>query len=292
MESGMRRVTFFKFSPGGNTTILLRDENFSPRERAAIAAEVLHPLHLHAEQAGFVDLEARRLDMAGGEFCLNATRALGALLALREWEARPVPERPPHLRWRGIARVSGMPAPMALDVASDDVAGGETDAAVVLDLPLALPCERVAPGVILVRLPGISHLLLDGKQHPLPEDWQSASAVWRRRYDLDREPAAGCVWWHEADGLLHADPVVRVAEPYSLCRESSCGSGTLALALARRAGLLSVTALSDSGVELRVMQPSGLPLGVSLHAGDGLRARVGGPVRLLARGEVYARCGA
>lgn len=284
----MRRTTFFKLSPGGNTTLLLVDENFLPRERAAIAAEVLDPLHLHAEQVGFVDLKAPRLEMAGGEFCLNATRALGALLGLTAWEARPAPERPAALRWRGTARVSGMPVPALLEVSGDAARIPETDAAVFLDLPSSVPCEAVAPGAVLVRLPGIVHLLLDRTRHPFPDDWQAACALWRRRFDLEKEPAAGCVWWHAAGDVLHADPVVRVKEPYSLCRETSCGSGALALALARETVLKSARSCDEQ--ELRVMQPSGVPLRVRLsREGNLLRARVGGPVRLLARGDVFTR---
>lgn len=284
----MRRMTFFKLSPGGNTTLLLLDENFSPQERTAIAAEVLDPLHLHAEQVGFVDLTIPRLEMAGGEFCLNATRALGALLGLTAWEARPALERLAALRWRGTARVSGMPAPALLEVSGDAACIPEVDTAVFLDLPSSVPCETVAPGATLVRLPGIVHLLLDRTQHPFPDDWRAASAQWRRRFDLEKEPAAGCVWWHAAGDVLHADPVVRVNEPYSLCRETSCGSGALALALARENILKSSRPCDER--ELRIMQPSGLPLRVRLsREGNLLRARVGGPVRLLARGDVFTR---
>ena len=172
----MRRTTFFKFSPGGNTTLLLVDKNFSPQERAAIAAEVLAPLHLHAEQAGFVDLTIPRLEMAGGEFCLNATRTLGALLALADWEARPAPERPTAVSWRGAAQVSGMPAPVLLEISGDAARLPEVDAAVFLDLPSSVSCETVAPGATLVRLPGIVHLLLDKVRHPFPDDWRAASS--------------------------------------------------------------------------------------------------------------------
>ncbi len=284
----MRRTTFFKFSPGGNTTVLLLDKNFSPQERAAIAAEVLAPLHLHAEQAGFVDLAIPRLEMAGGEFCLNATRTLGALLALADWEARPAPERPAAVSWRGAAQVSGMPAPVLLEISGDAARLPEVDAAVFLDLPSSVSCETVAPGATLVRLPGIVHLLLDKVRHPFPDDWRAASASWRRRFDLETEPAAGCVWWHATGDVLHADPVVWVGKPYSLCRETSCGSGALALALAHRAA--SAASGPRGGRELHVMQPSGLPLRVRLSRdGDVLRARVGGPVRLLARGDVFTQ---
>ncbi len=71
------------FSPCGNTTILVRESSLSPADRARVAAEIIAPGHLEAEQAGYVDTAAPvpRLDMMGGEFCVNATRAFAALLA-------------------------------------------------------------------------------------------------------------------------------------------------------------------------------------------------------------------
>ena len=79
----MRVLPFTKYSPCGNTTILVRESSLSPADRARVAAEIIAPGHLEAEQAGYVDTAAPvpRLDMMGGEFCVNATRAFAALLA-------------------------------------------------------------------------------------------------------------------------------------------------------------------------------------------------------------------
>lgn len=75
---------FHKFSPGGNTTILVTDPVPAPL-RAAVAAELMGERHVHAEQVGFVTLAGvcPRIDMMGGEFCGNACRSLAALLALK-----------------------------------------------------------------------------------------------------------------------------------------------------------------------------------------------------------------
>ena len=79
----MRVLPFTKYSPCGNTTILVRESSLSPADRARVAAEIIAPGHLEAEQAGYVDTAAPvpRLDMMGGEFCVNATRAFAALLS-------------------------------------------------------------------------------------------------------------------------------------------------------------------------------------------------------------------
>lgn len=98
----MRVLPFTKYSPCGNTTILVREASLSPADRARVAAEIIAPGHLEAEQAGYVDTAAPvpRLDMMGGEFCVNATRAFAALLA-EEGKLSPGKRR----AWRDRERI-------------------------------------------------------------------------------------------------------------------------------------------------------------------------------------------
>ena len=92
-------VHFVKASPCRNTTALLEGD-VAPEECAAIARLAMDSDYLAAEQAGFLakPKEARsvlRLEMAGGEFCGNATLALAALAVKRglaaEGEGRKCP---------------------------------------------------------------------------------------------------------------------------------------------------------------------------------------------------------
>lgn len=307
----MRSLPFFKLSPGGNPTLLFV-AHLGVEEQALVATECLKALHIDAEQAGFVHPYEARLRMAGGEFCLNATRCLGLVLALQgRLPALPAKDRLPVLpakdantvipdQWRGNAYTSGIAHPVTLHV---ETCGDTYDCTV--ELPLPTPhfsqsssslCSDVEPGVVLVRLPGISHLLIDATRHPFPHDWRRASAAWRSRYELDTEDAAGCVWWkaHEAAQTVKVssaspplpcwscEPVVAVRHPHTVCHESACGSGSLALALSlARHGLLPQGAAS-------IIQPSTMPIRVCLEENsDGLFARVGGPVRLVAQGQAY-----
>ena len=77
----MPALTFSKWSPGGNTTLLFPDAGQRPAEQARLASLALDSSMLGGEQAGFVNLSQHKLRMAGGEFCVNASRAVGALLA-------------------------------------------------------------------------------------------------------------------------------------------------------------------------------------------------------------------
>ena len=142
----MRVLPFTKYSPCGNTTILVRESSLSPADRARVAAEIIAPGHLEAEQAGYVDTAAPvpRLDMMGGEFCVNATRAFAALLAE---EGKLSPESG---GLGGIVSVSGMPERLRVRVRR--LAAHRFESSVLLDLPQAPPLENVAPGMYLVRV--------------------------------------------------------------------------------------------------------------------------------------------
>lgn len=277
----MRGLPFAKISPGGNATILLAAPDMAPRLRTLAAKEVLSPHHLGAEQAGFVDMDARSLEMAGGEFCVNATRAFAFLLALEgrlEAFSCDSPGKPARRR-QGQVRVSGMPDAVAVSVTRTSKGW---NAAARFDLPESPDCRREAPDVVVVSLPGITHILVESEE--FPKDWERSSARLRREYALEECAAAGCVWWRRRGGVLDMDPVVWVRDPATLHYESACGSGALALALALRAR-------GEAAERHTIMQPSGMPLETRLEErGNGLAAHVDGPVRLLARGRVFLEC--
>ena len=117
----MPALDFSKWSPGGNTTLFFPAAGLDAARQAELARQAMRPDSLGAEQAGFVSVEERRLRMAGGEFCVNATRAFGALLAFRESAS-------PEATLQGIARqklanehryevqVSGWQTPIRLQV--------------------------------------------------------------------------------------------------------------------------------------------------------------------------------
>lgn len=274
----MRVVPFVKYSPCGNTTILIRDTPLAPAARARCAAEIIAPGHLEAEQAGFIDMTAPvpRLDMMGGEFCVNATRAFAVEL-WREGRLAPAGEGV----FSGTVSVSGMPEPLTVKVRP--LAANRFESAVLLDLPAEPPLEEVGEGIRLVRVPGIAHLVLDAEVHALPGDKDRDTAALFARYGLLGEEAAGCIWLRRDAGGWRITPYVWVRETATTYAETACGSGTLAASVVCRA-------VYGCGGTLPFMQPGGETLSVAPapSARGGWAAWVEGPVRLLARGEVFA----
>lgn len=288
-------LRFHKFSPGGNTTILVTDPVPAPL-RAAVAAELMGEDHVHAEQVGFVTLAGPRprIDMMGGEFCGNACRSLAALLALKrvlhagpgglmsgEIESSGVsgvlPVRVVHTPHGPDAAVR-MPLPPAAGNA-DPAHGASPRGAQPAPPRLALP---VADGLVLVRLPGIVHLLLDASVHPFPDDWRDHARTLITRHGLDDEPAAGCIWCHGTLAAPAITPVVRVRDTGSIILESACGSGSLAYGLHR-------ADMAEGEISLAVRQPSGATIRVSVSRRDGVtpEAWIGGTVRHVASGTAY-----
>lgn len=288
----MTTLQFVKYSPGGNPTILVTGPRLSGQARAAVAAELMHPQHLVAEQVGFVDLAAAppRLDMMGGEFCLNATRCL-VYEMWREGLFLPLAGTDDYF---GLASSSGLEGPAQVRVKNGRNASVNNPAECFVQLEVKREIQELDKGALLVSLPGISHLLLDERYHEPPEYPMVATRERLGRYGLLGEAACGVIW-HRAEPIAEKDliacritPIIHVAATKSCVAETSCGSGTLALALA----MIPKMDFSGEGRALmRVVQPSGeaIKLRVQpLPGGELYRIELGGPVRMVARGETFA----
>ena len=263
---------FFKLSPGGNPTILIDDADMASlpaTTRASIANALLHSDHLCADQVGFLSIinDIPHMEMMGGEFCVNALRSAAAVFA-----RKGILPRTGDKEWAGEITTSG---------ASDSVhvSVRETFKDVIYESGIALPAppqnsaQETAPGEVLVRLPGITHLLLDTARHSFPTNPLEAAKEKRREYGLEKEEAAGVVWFSEKEGAYSILPVVHVAATESAVLESACGSGSLALAL-----------YLSPEKELWVEQPSGHSLSIRFGSET---AWIRGIVTVTAHGQAY-----
>ena len=289
----MPALTFSKWSPGGNTTLLFPDAGQRPAEQARLASLALDSSMLGGEQAGFVNLSQHKLRMAGGEFCVNDSRAVGALLAYTAQYSGPEQGVLDGIAPRSEQKTeAAAPAEHPVRLDEIQVSGWQTPVRLrtrgsaplwQVEALLRLPeysITTIGKGAHLVRLPGICHLLLGGATHPLPDDCHAVAAQLRQQHGLEAEPAAGVIWWRECQGLLDMLPLVHVRDAGTTFLENACGSGALALALClARAGTRRT---------FSIMQPGGSALDVRLFAEGGLdMAGIDGPVSLVARGKVW-----
>ena len=267
---------FWKVTPGGNPTILLRAEDVPAPRRAFVANAVMDAQHIGGEQVGYVRLEGvPRLDMMGGEFCLNATRAFASVL-----DSLGLLERDGNVS-HGLVEVSGVSDKVAVRVTHGE------------GLPFAEAClhfdslpepEALGDTLSIVRVPGITHLVQLGSAPERPA-LEAFCAEQRHALSLEGEEAVGHLWMEVKAGntaeaqirTLTLEPVVWVQATATLCFESACGSGTLACALAEHA--------KSGATQFSIFQPSGTPLSVRMERAEkGWAVWVGGPSRITASG--------
>ena len=192
--------------PAGNRTAIVRTP--VPQElRAETGAKILGIRELRAEQAGFetspIGAGAGRLEMMGGEFCGNAARSYGYLLAS---------ERKPA-GGEILVEISGHTGFLHVQC---DLAGGTAFS----EMPMPLSLEYTQEGLPMVISEGIAHIILQDRE-PDQEVIRFMTERFGRRFD------AFGVMFLNGDRLT---PVVYVPSAGTLVYESSCGSGTLAAA--------------------------------------------------------------
>ncbi|MBR6626060.1 MAG: hypothetical protein IKL01_07650 [Mailhella sp.] len=268
---------FWKVTPSGNPTILLKAEDVPPARRAEVANAVMSPQHIGGEQVGYIRLEGTpRLDMMGGEFCLNATRAFASVL-----DSLGILERVGDVS-SGFVEVSGVDEKVAVRVTHSENTLPFAEACLHFE---ELPEPELLPGGLrLMRVPGIAHIVQSGSV-PSPSELSVFCKEQRRALALEGEEAVGHLWLDVPDGAslegeatLDLSPVVWVRDTATLCFESACGSGTLACALAEYARTGSNT--------FSIAQPSGMALSVRIEKQEsGFDVWVGGPCRITASGE-------
>ena len=243
--------------PAGNITLFVLDP-VPAGDRAGIAARLMDMPGGDVEQVGFLcpplQGSAGRLEMAGGEFCGNAARAFGMLMAQQ---------------LGGLSRVqvevSGCGQPVTVDV---DLAAGTARAQMPLPRGVGRTEVDGCPAT-MVDLVGIAHLVVENVP-PSLEFFQKAEPLFRDIPDLD---AYGVIFLDTERGTM--TPLVKVPAADSLVWEGSCGSGSLAAAVAQSQDA------PDGPFVRSYVQPAGVvEAAVVRRDGEEVFASIGGPVIL------------
>ena len=237
----LNRVTFI--SPGGNDTAIVWDK--LSRDKYVDIARDIQLGYPNIEQVMFAEYDNTknlyRGQMAGGEYCGNATRALGYLIA------------------------GGKDAVVELDVSGAD--GFQTviikDGMAKTSVPI-LSSEPVIvneDGEFFVQLGGISHLVSFRSQKSFELIGKLDSVEKRREYIFNilsnnmmaSSPAIGVMLVDNGDrNSMGLDPYVFVRKTGTLYNETACGSGTAAVAMAE-------AYMKGNGIDsISLVQPSGM----------------------------------
>lgn len=174
--------------------------------------------NLGAEQAGFLVLDENHFEMAGGEFCGNATRS-AAVLLYQEYDKDDL-----------SFTVSGFTGAVHASVKS------LTDTTFFVEVAFPgmmvdtkeVTLEDGTPASI-VDLGGIVHVVIEGA---FPEDKEVYTLKHRQiveQFNLGERDAVGVVWFQREQDAIVIHPVVWVRAVDTFYYESSCGSGTIAV---------------------------------------------------------------
>lgn len=252
------KLEVIKANPAGNITLFVKTP-VRKSMRAALAKKLMAMEEFAAEQVGFCctaeDGFDGYMEMAGGEFCGNATRAYGFMMAAVK-----------GLKGRSRIKlhVSGSDEPVEVDVDMDRGTARSS-------MPLPKFIERRAAGGvkgILVHLGGIAHFVVKD-QSPSESFFEKAEAdIFAGMNDLD---AYGVMFLEGSTGRL--TPLVKVPSANSLFWEGSCGSGSLSVAIAETEGR------PDGDYSMDIVQPAGtVTAEVSIRKGIITAAYIGGSV--------------
>lgn len=232
---------FLVTAAGGNgTAIQVRDTSLtrSDYETSGRALSLKYE-DKGAEQAGFLILDDLHFEMAGGEFCGNATRAAALLLSLQadlqklEFTTSGFDDivygtvNPrSKSRYFVSCTFNGMQTTMTKIVLSD------------------------GRDAIIVDLGGIVHVLLEEAFPSGSEHYTVIHRSINRECNLGSYDAVGVIWYEQtgADVIMH--PVVWVRAIDTFYYETSCGSGAIAVS--------AVTGLQS------IVQPTGKPISVRI----------------------------
>lgn len=237
----MKNSRFVITAAGGNgTAIDVIDRPLSRAEYAARGKELGKQTEsLGAEQAGFLIPSERHLEMAGGEFCGNASRSAAILLSEIEKSASV------------SFTVSGFSGQVSADVKSL----GDNKFDVTCRFPGLSTASRSVvledgTQATLVDLGGIVHVVVE-KPLPQRDEYRKQHKEITISLCLSDRGAVGVIWIaKQRDSSVQIHPVVWVRDVDTFFYEQSCGSGSIAVS--------KVTGLEA------IVQPTGQPIFVTI----------------------------
>ncbi len=224
------KLEYYIINPGGNITAIVRGK-FTKNIKLKITKNILSS-NPTIEQVGFwVNVKNNnsdaRLEMAGGEFCGNALRCLGALLAYYKKENSYLIES------------SGIKKAIKLE-------SSKNLSTIFLKLSLLKYKNNIC------SIPGIKHFISKRKFNKLD--------AWKILDDnkLLKNKASGVISYRNVNiNTYTIRPTVYVRDTKTMYEETSCASGTLAL---------SYMLYKQKEIKkLNIIQPSGFTLKTSIN---------------------------
>lgn len=254
-----KTFNYFRANPCGNITGFVVAPVY-PGYRKAYTDCIIEQIDKDVEQVGFISPAYEgaplRMDMMGGEFCANATRAYG-LYSAGFYDTDGLVDIEVY--------VSGHQG--TTDVIADVK---NQKAYVALDAPIGRENLTIAgKDCTLIKLHGISHLVVEAEEDRDFVD--KALEVLKKDY---KDEAYGVLFFNKEK--LEMIPYVYVEGSDTLFREGSCGSGTVAVVNYLESDINKL----DEDYKIAIKNPGGELEVFVYEFEDGKKFCVGGKVEL------------
>lgn len=215
------KLTYSIYYPGGNTTALVNQLVLKPGLKKLINDKIM-AVNPQVEQVGFISQRSYRLEMAGSEFCGNATRC-AAYYYLKG--------QPGKIK----IKVSG--------VTKELMAGIDNQGNTWAEMPVKSVNKKF--GFNIVTLEGITQIISYAKPGK-----QKAKTILKKLGLLSSAPAAGVMFINKDQDKIKLNPFVWVRDIKTFFNETACASGTAAV------GMFESITTKKKNITLLIQQPS------------------------------------
>ncbi len=256
--------------PGGNINGIVA--NLIDRiDQPYVAEEILQSYNKgrrrddQIEQIGFIEKPidpqaVSRLQMSGGEFSGNAA------LCLSEIILAPNTTR--------CIEVSGTTQLMTARKYSDNYVSSQ------MPIPRQLKEQYTLEKLPMIQMDGITHIIVNSAQMKSEKEQRTLAMQIISRNGFSKFPATGILFITQSSENTTMIPYIyfRKGQQYELVKETSCGSGSVAVAIT------SFRKQNRQSIVERILQPSGCELFVTVeNTNSTLSCQLKGIVKILYR---------
>ena len=233
-------------NPGGNQTALVNGCDYSSNQKKLINKMIMAK-YSFVEQVGFLSTKEKRLEMAGGEFCLNATRC--AVYEYCKSKNEIIELSVSGVNKKIIGRIFD-----------------ENKVEIKIDIKKYLKdLIEIKNDLAYVKIDGILIIIFDKEKskkyiRSLKEDEEKAKKE-IKQFMIDEinteEKAIGIMFLEKIEDKLKINPVVWVKDIDTVFYETACGSGSLGTAI--------YNCYKNKVNNATIIQPSGNSINIKLN---------------------------
>lgn len=244
------KIKYKILNPGGNITALVNGTDYSVNQKKLINKLIMNK-YLQVEQVGFLSNTTNRLEMAGGEFCINATRCAIYEYLKNDKEYTEISVSGTNNKIIG-RKINENKIEMKLGINKN-----------IEDL------IEEKDGFTCVKLDGILIAVLDKEKSKkyikkLNEDEEKVKLELKQIMINDinsEEKAVGIILLEKNNENIKINPITWVKDIDTVFFETACGSGSLGTAI--------YNYIKNKEEKINIEQPSGYSINISLNLNEG-----------------------